>query len=114
MADDEPQPAAEQDLDSRVGALETGQQTMAEKLDQILGIVTGGGHEQDGAGQPDKPGDANIAHEIRAQLDARDARKAEEGKHKSLAEQVAEIKTTLTEKPPEPMPRRVERLMGWR
>jgi hypothetical protein len=102
-------------LGDRVSRLETGQETLSDKLDKILGIVGGGRSEPE-----DKPagtGAPNIAHEIRAQLEARDAKAREDAEKTSLREEVAGLKTSLAElaeKPPEAMPRRVEKLMGWR
>jgi hypothetical protein len=115
MADDgKPDPAPEQGLDQRVSSLETGQQSLSEKLDKVLGIVSGG-HDDQGS-DPDGKGSPNIAHEIRAQLDARDARDREDAEKKSIAEQLAATQAKvaeLAEKPPAPMPRRVEKIMGW-
>lgn len=42
MSESVPEPQPEQSLDKRVGALETGQESLAEKIDKILGIVSGG------------------------------------------------------------------------
>jgi hypothetical protein len=109
----EPDPQPEQGIDARVAALETGQETLSGKLDQILGIIGDGGHGGKPAG-PEPP--ATVGDEIRAQLDARDARAradsaqaARDSDLTTLKEQVA----ALAEKPPEPLPRRIERIMGW-
>lgn len=42
MSESVPEPQPEQSLDKRVGALETGQESLTEKVDKILGIVSGG------------------------------------------------------------------------
>ena len=116
MADDEEKPAPEQGLDGRVSSLETGQETLTQKIDKLLGIV---GADGPGDGQDGHDGEGtgtNIAHEIRAQIDARDAKKAEEDRQAGLHSTVDELKTKVTElaeKPPAPMPRRIEKLMGW-
>jgi hypothetical protein len=117
MAENDADPAPEQGLDQRVSSLETGQESMSQKLDKLLGIVgadgdggDGGGHEPEGTG-------TNIAHEIRTQLDARDAaakKKADEDALKNTVGEVQAKVAELAEKAPEPMPRRVERVMGWR
>jgi hypothetical protein len=114
MADDEENPAPEQGLDGRVSSLETGQESLTQKLDKLLGIVGAGdgqdsGHEGEGTG-------TNIAHEIRQQLDERDAAARKKADEDGLRGTVGELQTKLselTEKPPAPMPRRVEKLMGW-
>ena len=117
MADDEEKPAPEQGLDGRVSSLETGQETLTQKIDKLLGIV---GADGPGDGQDGHDGEGtgtNIAHEIRAQLDKRDAdakRKADEDGLKSTVAEVQTKLSELTEKPPEPMPRRVEKFFGWR
>ena len=117
MADDEGNPPPNQELDQRVSSLETGQESLSQKLDKLLGIVGGGGHDDDPTGDPKDPGGGtNVAHEIRQQLDARDAKKAEEDRQAGLRSTVDELKTKVTElaeKPPAPMPRRIEKLMGW-
>jgi hypothetical protein len=116
MADDEPKPAAEEGLDQRVSSLETGQQTMTEKLDKILGIVGAGGHDAEGSTDPKEAGAPNIAREIRQQLDERDAAAKKKAEEDGLHSTVGELQTKLAElaeKPPTPMPRRIERLMGW-
>ena len=118
MADDNPNPEAEEGLDQRVSSLETGQDSLSEKLDKILGIVgVGGGRDDEPTGQDGQPGGGtNIAHEIRQQLDERDAaaaRKAEDDGLKSTVGELQAKLSELAEKPPAPMPRRVERLMGW-
>jgi hypothetical protein len=117
MADDDPKPEAEQGLDQRVSSLETGQNSLAEKVDQILGIVSGGGHDDEGSGDPKQPGGGtNIAHEIRQQLDEISRKKTEDDEKNGIKSEVGEIRARLeglAEKPPAPMPRRIEKFMGW-
>lgn len=105
-------------LADRVDALETGQSSLADKLDQVIGILggkEGGGHD----GQPTgdgEPGAPTIAHEIRAQLDKRDreaaAAKADSDRNSTIAELQAKV-AELTEQPPADVPTRRARLMGW-
>jgi hypothetical protein len=107
MADEETEAAPETgDLPQRVGALEG-------KIDQILGIISGDGKPAD----PAEPGGGtNIAHEIRQQLDERDQAAKKKADEDGLRGTVGELQTKLselTEKPPAPMPRRIEKLMGW-
>jgi hypothetical protein len=117
----EPEPAEDPTpatgLDQRVESLEHGQESLGHKLDKILGLVSGNGEDPDpgDGGQP--AGAPNIAHEIRAQLDARDAKAKADSEAASLKDQVGTVAAKvaeLAEKQPEPMPRRVERIMGWR
>jgi hypothetical protein len=108
MADDEETtPPAEGDLPQRVGTLEG-------KIDQILGIL---GKGDDKPADPAEPGGGtNIAHEIRQQLDERDQAAKKKADEDGLRGTVGELQTKLselTEKPPAPMPRRIEKLMGW-
>ena len=102
------------DLDERVGKLETGQDALSTKLDRILGILGRDESKIHDAAQDhtqaklDRP--TNVADEIRQQLDERDKRAAEERDKSDLAS-LKETVAALTEKSPEPMPRRVERIM---
>jgi hypothetical protein len=116
MADDDTDVKPEQGLDQRVSSLEAGQESLSQKLDKILGIVGGAGPAEGGHPDEDK-GAPNIAHEIRAQLDQRDAAAKKQADEDALKNTVGEVKAKvaeLAEKPPAPMPRRVERIMGWR
>jgi hypothetical protein len=113
MADDNPDPAAEEGLDQRVSSLETGQQTMSEKLDKLLGLA---GHDDKATDPKDPAGGTNVAHEIRQQLDERDAKAKADAEKNGLSQTVAEVQAKvaeLAEKPPAPMPRWIERKMGW-
>jgi len=118
MADD-PQDGAEQGkpdgtLDERVSGLETGQQALAGKIDQILGILGSGEGDGGHDDEPTSTGGTNIAHEIRAQLDERDRKAKADADAKAHGDRVGALEarvSELAEKPPEPMPRRVEKLM---
>lgn len=124
MADDVQQSTGEsqpdESLGARVGQLEAGQDSLAGKVDKILGIISGGGGQDgDGGGHGEEPtgGAPNIAHEIRAQLAERDRKSREDAEKKTLSDELAGVKARiaeLAEKQPEPMPRRVEKFMGWR
>jgi hypothetical protein len=116
MSDSVTEPQGEEPLDKRVSSLEAGQDSLSQKLDRILGIVGGGGHDEEPTDQPAQGGAPNIAHEIRQQLDERDRKKADDDRQAGLHSTVDELKTKvseLTEKPPAPLPRRIEKLMGW-
>ena len=107
MTEQAADPPAETGVEQRVDSLES-------KVDKILGILSG----SDAPAEQEQPeAGTNIAHEIRAQLDERDRKAAadaeEQGKADRLAAAEAKI-AELAEKPPAPMPRRVERIMGWR
>jgi hypothetical protein len=94
-----PEPAPGGDgLDGRVSALESGQQTIMGKLDQLLGF-----HDKKPAppAEPERP-EVSIAEEIRRQLSERDA-KAPPAPDKAPAAE--------PEKPPKPPARRVTRAM---
>jgi len=88
---------------------------LSEKIDKILGIV-GGAPPSDPGGTAAADPAPDIAAEIRAQLDKRDA-DARAGAekdtlHKTVGELAAKVKE-LSEKPPaEPVKRRWK-LMGW-
>ena len=100
--------APETGLETRVDSLEA-------KVDQILGLVSGG--RENAAEPPSQGGGTNVAHEIRQQLDERDARARAQADEAAKADRLGAIETKLAElaeKPPEPMPRRIERIMGWR
>ena len=100
-------PPASADLDSRVGRLET-------MISELKDAITGGGG-QGSESAPEPP--ANVAEEIRRQIEERDARERAAAEDKARTDRLGALETRLaelTEKPPEPMPRRVEKLMGWR
>ena len=107
MADDEetPAPAETGDLPKRVDTLES-------KIDTILSRLSGGPAEADDGPEPPP----NVAHEIRQQLDERDRAAAAKAKEDGIAAELGEVKvklSELTEKAPGPLPRRIERIMGW-
>jgi hypothetical protein len=120
VQDGDGQGQQDQALSDRVSTLETGQETLSGKLDQVIGMLGGkggGGHADDPTAAADSTGNAgNIAHEIRAQLDKvareKEAAAKEGERDGTLAELRAKV-AELTEKTPEPMPRRVEKIMGW-
>jgi hypothetical protein len=104
-------------LDKRVADLEAGQSTISEKIDKILGVLDGGS----GKPKEDPPagpgGGRSVAEEIRAQFEERDRKAAEDarrGEDKSWRESVDKALKGLAERTPEPPPRRVEKVMGWR
>jgi hypothetical protein len=107
VADDEDTSGESQEgesLEGRVSGLEAGQQGLAGKIDQILGIIQGGGGQRE-AKAPAPAG--NVADEIRQQLDLIDREKKGRDEIEGLKTKVAE----LSETPPEPQPRRVEKFM---
>jgi hypothetical protein len=100
-------------LDSRVSKLETGQETLAGKLDQLIGMVSGGGS---GDGHESEPTGGNVAAEIRTQLDQRDAAAAAKSREDARDSELAGLKAKvaeLSETPPTPMPTRRSKIMGW-
>lgn len=112
--EDESGSSGSSDIDARVGKLEDGQDSLSSKVDQILGIL---GKDRDKAhdaaqdhteAKLDRP--SNVADEIRQQLDERDRRAKADADTNDLAALKAKV-AELSEKAPEPMPRRVERIM---
>ncbi len=104
-------------LGQRVESLEHGQESLSHKLDKILGIISGGPDDDDPGDGSQPAGTPNIAHEIRAQLDERDRKAKADADAASVKDQLGQVTAKvaeLAEKAPEPMPRRIEKLMGWR
>jgi hypothetical protein len=100
----------------RVGRLEARQDSIEGKVDQILGILGGSKAGGESAHAPEGTGGGNVAAEIRAQLDERAARQAEADKQKAAGDRIGALEarvSELAEKPPQPVTRRVEKLMGW-
>lgn len=103
-------------LDERVDRLESGQQTLSEKLDKILGIVSsgppGGTAENGTTGPAGRPPD--IGEQVRAELARaeqeradKDAAEAEKSDRETIREQLAKLR----EAAPRPPQRRSERMM---
>lgn len=92
------EPVPDSGLDRRVSNLETGQQSILSKLDQLLG-----GSRQPPA-EPERP-EVNIVDEIRRQLDERD-RKAARTKTEAAPPAAAE-----PEQPPKPPVRGITRAL---
>jgi hypothetical protein len=110
MADDETDPPAdppESDLPKRVSSLEG-------KIDTILAKLSGDG----GGTEPEPEGAPNVAYEIRQQLDERErkAKAKADAEANGLKAELGEVKVKLSElaeKPPGPLPRKIEKWMGW-
>jgi hypothetical protein len=106
QAEPRPEPAAP-DLGARVGRLET-------MISELKDAITGdGGPGSESAPEPP----ANVAEEIRRQIEDRDRKTASETAEAAKTDRLAAVETKLAElaeKAPEPVPRRVERFMGWR
>lgn len=114
---DEPAPP-DSSADQRIASLEAGQASLGKKIDSILGIISNNPDDDDDPGDGGQPaGASNVAEEIRAQLDQRDAKARADADKAALTDELGQVKAKiaeLAEKPPAPMPRRVEKLMGWR
>lgn len=93
-------PPADTGLDQRVSTLETGQQTILSKLDQLLT-----GPEQ--PAEPEQPA-VSISEEIRRQLAERDAKAKKDKPAEPAAPAAIE-----PEKPPVPPVLRRHKIMGW-
>lgn len=105
-----PEPAAagggDTGLGPRVSALEAGQTSISDKLDQVLGFL-GSTPDKPAEGEPERP-EVNIADEIRRQFEERDRKAAKE----KPAEPAAPAKAAeLAEKPPVAPVRRVTKFM---
>lgn len=102
--------------DERIDRLEAGQQTLSQKIDQILGIVSSKPAGQ--SASPESPGPAgrpaDIGEQVRAELaraeQERAASEAAEAE-KSDREQIREAAAKLREVAPQPPQRRSERVM---
>lgn len=112
---EETTPPAAAELDQRVESLEHGQESLSHKLDRILGVLSDGpGDDPGDGGQP--AGAPNIAEEIRAQIDKRDREAKDAADKAALTDELGQVKAKiaeLAEKPPAPMPRKIEKIMGW-
>lgn len=108
-------------LDDRVGALENGQHEIRDTLTEVLGILKGGKPASDApAAQEETAPPAargeNVAIEIQRQLAAQRQQDQAAQESQTLAERLGAVETSvrdMAEKPPGPLPRRVEKLMGW-
>lgn len=112
MADDQSPDAG---LGERVDRLETGQDMLSQKIDQILGIVSG--RAPSGSGEEQPGGRPDIEHQVRAELARAEKEKADQQAaedEKSEREQLRERLAALTETAPVPPQRRAERVMWGR
>lgn len=106
-------------LDDRVGKLEEGQQDIRGTLGEVLAILKGGKPDGDAAAPEEKApegGGGNIATEIQRQLAAQRQQDQAAQESQTLAERLGAVETSvrdMAEKAPGPLPRRVEKLMGW-
>lgn len=109
----EPDPPEPGQADDRLGERVDG---LEAKVDKILGIISGGSDKPASEpGQPQQP--ANVAEEIRRQIEDRDAKAASAAEEQAKTDRIGALETKITElaeHAPEPMPRRVEKFMGWR
>jgi hypothetical protein len=102
------------ELDSKVNALDS-------KVDMILDKLSGSRDQAHTAAQQhtedrlDRP--STVAEEIRQQLAAQRAADERAAAEKGAADRLAAVEAKVTgmaEQAPEPITRRVEKLMGWR
>lgn len=100
-------------LGDRVGKLEAGQESIAGKVDQILGMLDGGKGADGGGGHTGEDTGGHVGLEIRRQLDERDARRRQEDDSRSVSDRVGALEAALSETKPGPVPRRVHKVMGW-
>lgn len=120
-ADDTTPPAADgQDgqqaggIDERVTRLEAGQETMSGQLERIIGMLSGGDAPKPDGQPAAAAGHPNIGHEIRAQLDERDARARAKASADEQASTIASLQETvrqLTEAAPVAPVRRATKIM---
>jgi len=103
----------EGDLTDRVERLETGQQTITEKLDELLGITHARAEKQEEQ-RLDRP--STVAEQVRAELARAEEEKAAEQKRaekEAEQETLAQRLARLEESPPvQPQPRRQRIMWG--
>ena len=104
--------------DERIDRLEAGQETLSEKIDQILGIVSRRPGHQDGTASPSPQGPggrpASVEEQVRAELARADQERASQvaaDAEKSDRETIKEQLAKLQEAAPQPPQRRSERVM---
>lgn len=89
--------------------------SLSGKIDQILGII---GSNKDAVHDSSAlDGPSNVAEEIRAQLDERDARKRDADDRKTASDRIGSLETRLSElseKPPAAPVKRSTRIMWGR
>lgn len=115
MADDDDSGGGQQQIDDRFAAIEQTQAEQGGMLQQILERLGGGGNPS-GEGKTGDPA-LDIGAEVRKQLADKEVaeRAAADAKSKDDRLAAAEQRLAeLAEKPPGPLPRRIEQLMGWR
>jgi succinate dehydrogenase/fumarate reductase flavoprotein subunit len=113
MADDDDQPpenpSGEGNIEGRVSTLES-------KIDDILGILKGGGQPAQSDASQGRADGSNAAEEVRRQLDERDAKRAADEKERAAGDRLDALEATvrdLAEVKPIPPVRAIERFMGW-
>ena len=116
MSDDQ----GESPLEQRVERLEAGQENTNSRLDEVLALlrkVTGGAPatheaaEQQTEQHLDRP--SSVAEQVRAELARKEAQDAEAAEKKSVRDELAELRSKMTEKQPEPpQPRRQKVMWG--
>lgn len=102
------------ELDAKVTGLESKVDLILDKLSGATGQAhdTAQQHTEDRLDRP-----TTIAEEIRGQLAAQRAADEKTAAEKGQADRLAAVEATVTglaEKAPEPITRRVEKIMGWR
>lgn len=104
-------------LEDRVDALETGQESLSGKVDQILGLLQGKGKPHATAQQATETrleASSTIADEVARELARAREKEDREARERGQAGELAAVKEQLaamSEKPPRPPVRRVTRLM---
>lgn len=106
----------------RLEDLEHRQDTLTEKVDEILGLVRGRGRASEPSAPPaggasaDSQAAASVAEQVQAEL-AREReaaqRQAAADADKADREAIKEQLARLQETPPRPKPRRATALLGW-
>lgn len=102
-------------LDARVDRLETGQDTLSQKIDQILGIVKGPGRPN-AEGSSETAGRPDIESQVRAELERAERERAaqqaaddEKNERETLKQQLAKLQETA---PVAPQPRSQRMMWG--
>lgn len=111
-----PPDGGETPIEQRVDRLESGQQSLSDKLDEILSRLTGGGPavshdqaQQQTEDRLDRP--SSVAEQVRAEL-ARAAKEQNDvAERETIAQRLARLEET---KPEPPQPRREKVMWGGR
>lgn len=111
MSEQDAGPAVEGTQDDRIAALETGQQQLGSKLDQLLQLAGGGQAQGEGQAAQGPAGPGDISAQIQSELDRRDAATREEQQRAETGNRLARLEHMTQDRPPRAPLRRITRIM---